>query len=402
MEITPPSLSEQRRGRGRLDSLTGLRFLAAILVVLGHSTRELAHLPVVSSFFGLSGVGVTFFFLLSGFVLTWSYRDELPTRTFYLNRFARIYPLHVVTWLIAAVLMILVGPGWRTGAALSSLLLVQAWIPDPAYYFAMNGPSWSLSCEAFFYAVFPPTVRHLARCGRRRLHLLLIGFAAVDVPFTLAMDVLLPSDAKVAVLYTDPLYRLGEFLVGVGLGLAMRDGWRPSVSLRGALWLAGGAYSAVGVVEVALEYRIGVFGRFPVHGLPVDLASLFVEPAFALLIATAAAADLSGARTVLCSRPLVRLGQWSFALYLSHHLLIDALKSVAPERRPWPVSIGLELVILAAMIGLSGVLYVWVERPAEARLRRRAAGRSAGGGAAVAVPRQHRQPTTASTHASRE
>jgi peptidoglycan/LPS O-acetylase OafA/YrhL len=153
---------------------------------------------------------------------------------------------------------------------------------------------------------------------------------------------------------------------------------------------------------VALEYRIGVFGRFPVHGLPVELASLFVAPAFALLVATAAAADLSGARTVLCSRPLVRLGQWSFALYLSHHLLIDALKSIAPERRPWPVSIGLELVILAAMIGLSGVLYVWVERPAEARLRRRAAGRSAGGGAATAVPGPHRQPTTAATHASRE
>lgn len=363
-----------RRGQvgGRLDSLTGLRFFAALLVALGHLANS-THLAVaVSTFFDLGGVGVTFFFMLSGFVLAWSYRPELPVVAFYFNRLARIYPLHLLTWVAAAFLILLLyGQTWHTGSAISCLLLVQAWVPSQRYYFGMNAPSWSLSCEVFFYALFPFVVRLLARCTRHQPRRLFIGLGVICAPFTLAMTVLLrSSEMKVWILYTDPIYRLDEFVVGVALGLLVRDGWRPVVSLRGATWLVCIAYSLLAMLEAAL--RLGILdvpGRSPGQFVPSQLVRLIMLPPLALLIVSTAAADLSGKRAILSTRPLVRLGHWSFALYLSHFLVIQVVESVAPISRSWWMTVAMGLVILAAAVGISGALYIWVEQPAEAKLR---------------------------------
>ena len=133
-------------GRRRLDSLTALRFIAALAVVGVHGGEILWRplLPVRS----LGYVGVTFFFVLSGFVLTWSHPSGQPARRFYRNRFARVWPLHTVTWLAVVVATTGVAPGsW------AALGLVQAWVPRAGVNFAANGPSWSLSCDAFFYVL---------------------------------------------------------------------------------------------------------------------------------------------------------------------------------------------------------------------------------------------------------
>ena len=108
--------------------------------------------------------------MLSGFVLTWSTAERtISKRDFYARRFARIYPAHLITW--AAVLLLAAGgvmAGASVGTAFLNLLLLHAWTPGIEHYFSVNGPSWSISTEAFFYAMFPwllPLIggRHLAR-----------------------------------------------------------------------------------------------------------------------------------------------------------------------------------------------------------------------------------------------
>lgn len=85
----------------RLDSLTGLRWWAAFAVFLFH-VRNVVRMPApISDFVSFGNFGVAFFFILSGFVLTWSWRERVGVGTFYWRRFARIYPLHLVTLLIA-------------------------------------------------------------------------------------------------------------------------------------------------------------------------------------------------------------------------------------------------------------------------------------------------------------
>ena len=131
----------------RLDRLTSLRFFAALLVVGNHSTRELAQVPGVSQLLTMGTSGVTFFFALSGFVLTWSHRENDSARSFYRRRFARIYPMHAATWVLAFPVLILAQQEISALQAGSNLLLLQAWVPDSTVYFGMNAPSWSLSNE---------------------------------------------------------------------------------------------------------------------------------------------------------------------------------------------------------------------------------------------------------------
>lgn len=87
-----------------LPSLTGMRFLAAALVFLAHMsavrmfTDQQLNKDVDTYFGTLGSIGVTFFFILSGFVLTWSARTDDRPRLFWRRRLAKIYPTHFVTW----------------------------------------------------------------------------------------------------------------------------------------------------------------------------------------------------------------------------------------------------------------------------------------------------------------
>src|SRR6476619_697205 len=97
--------------------------------------------------------GVSFFYVLSGYVLTLNYRDKVGTWSgrwhFWWKRVARIYPLHVLT-LVISIPIALSRTGW-----LVNLALLQSWVPKASFYSSFNAPAWSISNEAFFYATFP-------------------------------------------------------------------------------------------------------------------------------------------------------------------------------------------------------------------------------------------------------
>src|SRR5688500_18035384 len=98
-----PVVTPDRRGE-RLDSLTGLRWFAALAVFLAH-VSTLLPLPEPCDVFGLGSSGITFFFVLSGFVLTWTFTAGDRPGAFYGRRFARIWPLLVIAVLVPLVLL---------------------------------------------------------------------------------------------------------------------------------------------------------------------------------------------------------------------------------------------------------------------------------------------------------
>src|SRR5437773_2519695 len=146
--------------KNRLGALTGLRCVAAAAVAV-------AHLPGLLSLPGLGPTsarlltegfyGLTTFFVLSGFILAYTYHDRLarPTRRelgrYALARVARVWPLHLLTLGLAAVLATAPAPG-GVGTAVANAFLVHAWVPDIALIQSYNSVSWTLSHEAFFYA----------------------------------------------------------------------------------------------------------------------------------------------------------------------------------------------------------------------------------------------------------
>src|SRR6476620_1599615 len=139
----------------KLDSLTALRFIAAAAIVVHHSADNFGFSAQPGGRF-LLGQAVSFFFVLSGFILTYVY-PRLDSRTarrrFWLARFARVWPAHfaafVVLWLV------LQRPQrFPTGVStwwlgLLNVMLVHAWVPVWNVFFSFNAVSWSISTEVF-------------------------------------------------------------------------------------------------------------------------------------------------------------------------------------------------------------------------------------------------------------
>ena len=144
-----PEPAARPAGFARLPSLTGLRFIAAVMVFLFHAslTTEPPLNPFsgdVSDFFHAAAsktgwMGVTFFFLLSGFVLTYSARPNDTPRRFWRRRLVKLYPSHVAGWIGAMVLFAAATATWQQW--LPNLLLLQTWIPDYHTYLSINPPS---------------------------------------------------------------------------------------------------------------------------------------------------------------------------------------------------------------------------------------------------------------------
>lgn len=245
--------------------------------------------------------------------------------------------------------------GWL--AVPFTLTLTQAWMPASPILYSFNSVSWSLSCEVFFYLLFPILFKSLGSRVRlvRVATLVLVG--SVITGFCLAMT----SSLAVAdyLLATMPLYRLGEFVLGMCVAVAIRRGWRPRIQLGHAAGIL--AVLAAGLLLIPLLLN----GRF---GAPVIIANLTMLPGFLAVIATSASRNLSQKTSFLNSAQLTRLGRWSFALYLVHELVFRATEPLLRGLQLEP-AFGLALLVVLGSIALSGILYELVEKPADMWLR---------------------------------
>lgn len=361
---------------GRLDSLTSLRFFAALFVVLLHAGSDLSPFPGFEKIFSLGYVGVTFFFILSGVVLAWTYREGDKAGGFYGRRIARVWPLHVVTTLAAAALIAGAGGQQSPVALLFIVPMLHSFVPSSSIYYGYNGLSWTLSCEAFFYLLFPILILWAGR-NRKPLH----WMAGIFLAMCATVAVVLAAAPQLAAmtgfsaeafggyfLNIFPGYRLGEFAIGVLLGVLLRRGWRSPVTINQAVALTLAVLAALTVGGWLL------FGSAADLSLPI-VGLILVIP-FALLIASAASSDLQGYASGLQASLLVRLGEASFALYLVHHLILQLFGPVAdgmPDATRWLVTIA----AVGVSLGVAEAAHRWIEKPAERYLRARIGRREA-------------------------
>lgn len=289
---------------------------------------------------------------------------------FYGRRAARILPLHLITTLAAVVITALSGGvNWLT--SFLALFLVQAWMPEDLRY-GGNGPSWSLSVEAFFYACFPFIIRHLTGASIRRCKMVVTGVVVLMILWTAVFSgasyLSLPGISPFT-MYTNPLYRLGEFVIGICLSTAIRNGWRIRLSLRQGAWLALGGFLALAglnwVVEVA-KIKLGATA-----GIPLGMLDLMYLPFSVVVIAAAARNDVELRGSIFSGKWNVRLGQWSFALYLIQMLVIGPVSALIPFNTVSWLGAALFVLTLVGCIALSAVMYHWFERPLESLLTAR-------------------------------
>ena len=342
-----------------LPRLTSLRYLAALFVVGHHVAVLMMPKSGVESAASYGYVGVGFFFVLSGFILTWNRREDMPVRFFYGRRFARVYPLCLLTALIAIPISFALSyrpPLWPT---VSNLLLLHAWVPSTTWITSLNTVSWSLSCEAFFYALFPFLAVALSKVPARWV--IACAAAYLVVGYVLAVLVL-PHPRAALVLYYNPAYRVGEFVLGIGLALLVRTGYRGRVSLTVAL----AALVPALVLTIVLAHATG--GIVP---RTRGISTLVFAPVFCLIIVAAVTADLGARPGWLRSRTAVALGEASFALYMIHYLPLLVFLHVHGRLGSTPVSLMVGAAYTIVITASAWVVYRWFERPIESWLRAR-------------------------------
>lgn len=224
--INLKSINEKRCYDMQIKPLTALRFLAAFYVFLFHFHHHISPLfgiGLIDNIIERGAIGMSLFFILSGFVLQYNYGNLSLSEIhgFYLKRFSRIYPAYIFWSLIFFYLMI---PHFDSPSSFQSLgkallvitsdiFLIQAWFP---HYFSIgtNGGTWSLSVEAFLYIIFPLIVWSLNfyKAGQKKLILSLM--IAIFLSILPGLSYIF-FDKNHMGAYSLPIYRLSEFLCGI-------------------------------------------------------------------------------------------------------------------------------------------------------------------------------------------
>ncbi|MDH6134879.1 peptidoglycan/LPS O-acetylase OafA/YrhL [Kitasatospora sp. MAA4] len=341
----------------RLPSLTGLRFWAALLVVLYHLARQVGPLPWLGPLVWYGRSGVTFFFVLSGFVLAWTYDGaKVGAARFYRRRLARIWPLHALTTALSAAAYAAIGAAVPTAAALWSLLLVHPWVQGLAK--GGNPASWSLGDEAWFYLLLPALLAALR--GRPRCWLPLAVLCVAAGP-ALWLAGSLTNDTALRWWLLDylPLSRTPQFVLGMLAGLALRRGRLPR--LRAHRWAAALAGWHLLLVPWSLAAGDDLwYGAY-------SAAQLGPAVLFAGLITAVAQRDLAG-------RPgpgpwALRLGQWSYAWYLVQEIVLRLWLHGFGRPSPGPATAAVWLLLTALTLAAAALLHHAVEAPCERLLR---------------------------------
>lgn len=344
-------------GSGTIPSLDSIRALAVALVFFAHSGLE-AVTP--------GGLGVSIFFVLSGYLISTLMRIEyartgnIDYRAFYLRRLLRLMPPLLIVIVAAGLLsnLALIEGAFTLGGLLSALFYAGNYYVIAQDYHGMPagiGVVWSLAVEEHFYLFYPPLAALLLRVGRIGLSAKVLGLLCVAVLAWRYWLVMHGGSTNYLGMATDT--RIDAILIGCLMAL-WRNPWLDRRTARSARydWLVVAA--CIAVLIGSLLYRDEFFRLT----LRYTLQSLAIAVLIYLAVVRAHQAPFRWLNT----RPLVYLGTISYTVYLAHHVIQLMIA------KHWPQLSWVELIVATAILTLTVAepMRRWVELPS-ARLRKR-------------------------------
>ncbi len=360
----------------KLNALTSLRFFAASLIVLHHSFFYFDFGRTINHYFP-TYQAVSFFFVLSGFILTYVYgslQGVTAVRSFLIARIARVWPLHAVTGL----LLICFYPEWYLSQAFGSnaiaefwgpffanMSLVQAWIPTMEYFWSFNAVSWSISTEFGFYLFFPLLIYKFRDTWKLKLAMTFLTTIAI---IALCHNFSIPLGLKSGVGYfgliiTNPVARLFEFNIGMVTALVFMgrvSSYKPEKTIATLIELLffGLLISGMLANRHLMSLVEPLFGEVARGWVDIGGINSVCFALFILLMAFN-----KGMMSQFLSRPFfVFLGEISFSIYLLHQFLLrgfsDIIQTYAAESR-WLTY----LYFWAALLLGAYLLWQIVEKP---------------------------------------
>ncbi|WP_260444721.1 acyltransferase [Burkholderia sp. Bp8986] len=371
-------MSTQAHPGGALPALTSIRFFAALTVLLSHFT-QLGLLGLSDRFLAFVDGGrpaVSLFFVLSGFILTYTYYESIghgDARHFYVARFARIYPVLILSLIIAVPVTIYVlhpnnaafllnwyatkdNPHITVFTSLvAQILVLTGWLPFASINQPWNGPAWSISCEAFFYALFPWLLRKLMANRISGVALICIGLWVLQGIWIFLIGKFVPIGRKGFLISQFPITHLTEFVMGIGAALYFIHAHRKGTATHlGGVILVSASLATIALLAAYQPVRPAYYLQSPLFAALILGLALIKRPVLGMLH----------------RRSLVLLGEASFSLYLIHvPIAHNAQIAGVHKNHGW--------IILLMAIGLSILVFRYFEEPMRKLIRRGFADRPA-------------------------
>lgn len=313
----------------KIDALTSLRFFAAAMIVV-HHTRDVIWLK--KDFLGNLPLdqGVSFFFVLSGFILTVvypSFSKKGSIKRFYIARIARIWPAHFLAFL--TLFAIFLPYSWnniKPMITITNILMIHSWVPIQDFYFSYNAVSWSISVEFFFYLIFPLLLYNFANNWRIKfisiisiivLQIFICNY--LNLPHAYNTE---PSNvSRTGLIYVSPLVRMLEFFLGMFTAYFWMIMKTRKTSRLYSTILEVLSFFLILIILGSTFKFISVIGNHIGLAGSEYLVHMLCAPAFALFIYSLANENgyIAG---LLSNKILVILGEISYSLYLFHQLVL--------------------------------------------------------------------------------
>lgn len=345
----------------RLEQLTFTRFLAAVPIVIFHYGQNVYpfNLPALNIIFSQANIGVSYFFILSGFIMVVAYGNsgKLNPAEYFRNRFARIYPLVVVSvipFLFAAVFL---SGKSSLPDALLNLSTLQAWIPEKAL--AGNFPLWSITVEIFFYLCFPLLVnRFYSKYSLVKVICVITAIWLVSFftqQFFIAHYKATGFTSVVSgLLYYFPVLHLNQFLVG---------------NLAGLIFLKR-QQTATGRFDLHIIVIVLILLLLLNYKLPVSYHNGFLAIVFAPLVFFLAA-NTELISKIFKTRLFVFLGEISFGIYMLQVPVFQIIDEIITALR-LNLYMSMESQFyfkLSLLIVVASFCYIYIEKPVRERIK---------------------------------
>ncbi len=335
-----------------IETLQSLRFIFFVMIFMSHF--EYDGLP---AFDAGGDCGVSFFFILSGFVLSSAYGNKVSSdgfryRQFMARRVKKLYPLHLLCLLAFVVINIRSMDAGTLVRLLPNLLLVQSWIPSAGFYFSANAVSWFLSDILLCYSVFPVVFRVV----RRMTPAALTGAWAAVLAAYAVLLCNIPDAMTNAIVYVFPPVRTVDFAIGVTL-------WRVAIWLKKRRIAVFESRLTATAAELAVFAALAMtLAAHPYVNLQIRTACLFWPVNVAIILLFACEKQGGAVAWLLRRKPLIWLGNISFPLFMVHQMAISitlavlpCLSAITPEPPYW---LALTLCAATTLAGTALAQYI--------------------------------------------
>ncbi|EIA07719.1 acyltransferase family protein [Flavobacterium frigoris] len=343
-----------------IKPLTSLRFFFAFIIFTHHLTflgkSKASYLRWIHEFILKEGfIGVSFFFILSGFILAYNYRDSILNKSilksdFYIARIARIYPVHLLCLLIA-VPITLKDVSFNLSTWLAQLFfnvtLTQSFIPVKYIYFSFNSPSWSISNELFFYLLFPFLIILGSKVKDNKYKKGLLTMSILLIPLLM---LIIPAPYYKNLFYVNPFFRVFDFIIGLILfEIYLRIKKQQSTTNNDLLEV--GSILLLLIFFIFHEWVPLVMRYSVYYWIPMCLLILIFSFQNGII------------SRFLSNKSLMFLGEISFGFYMFHQLVLKYFIDFNQHYFHIKNEYYIIAIILALSLIVSYISFIWFEKP---------------------------------------